>query len=254
MHHLRSRIHSALADAQAQLADLDAAAQIEPDNPEVYNWRQQYFRDRQQYDRVVADLGKIIDLNDAWDAHLERSEAYLLMGDLQKAADDAEHATRQAPEQPQGYVALAHVLLIQKNYRAALDQLDQAVAVSDQATRPTMLALRGRAYTQAGQLDKAEADLTAALALEDANQWIRLGLAELALARQDSERALNYLEQWVNVAYDYGSGFVLRAQTEAARGQSAAARADLAEARKRALFPDERLAADALDKQLGAGP
>ncbi|HMA33665.1 MAG TPA: tetratricopeptide repeat protein, partial [Chloroflexia bacterium] len=254
MYHLRSDTEGNLGDDPAQIGDLDRAVAVNSNDPTPYWWRMDYYFRHGKYVRASDDLSAVIALKDDLDAYAQRSTLYLLQGEYAKAEQDARHIIAGAPDSAQGPGALAQALFVQGQYKMALDAINQAVAHGDQYTKPDALAGRGRIYLRLNELPQAEADLKAALALYKDDALALQGLAELAVARQQPDTALGYLQQWEGDNHGWGGGYLVRATIEAGRGDTEKARADLAEARQRALFPDEVKAADALAQRLKPAP
>lgn len=248
MYYLRSQIDESLGNEQTQRADLDNAIAVDPKQLGPYAWRIEYNLRHGQYAAAVADQSRVVALLPQPDQYAGRSELYLLAGDYENAAADARRVIAAAPDAADGYRALAAVLFVQHDYAAALKHADAAVQRAPD--NDSILALRGRIYVRLGDPDKAAADFAAALKAYEFSGPAFIGLAELALRREQPDVALGYLDKWENADGFYGWGFVLRARIEEARHDLAKARQALAPISRRILFPDEREAAAALAAKL----
>ena len=253
MYYLRAQIEQSLGNGAAELADLDKAVEVDPKNPDPYMWRLEAYLGRQQYDRALADISHAIDLDPNVNRYVIRSTLQVALGHYAEGEADAREAIRLGPDQAESYFVLAQVFFEQGQYPPALEAANEAVDRATDGNRGTVLAMRGRIYVRTNALDKAATDLTAAEAADPNNGFVNVAQAELEVARKNYGAALDQMAKWdgSNEARDFGRGFLIRAQIEALRGLPAQARADLAEAEKRALFPSERQAVDALRKQLG---
>lgn len=253
MYYLRAQIEQSLGNGAAELADLDKAVEVDPKNPDPYMWRLDAFLRRQEYDRALAEISHAIDLEPTAMRYYYRSTLQVGLGHYAEGEADAREAIRLAPDQADGYAVLAQVFFEQGQYPPALDAANAAVDHATDGNRGAMLAVRGRIYVRTKALDQAASDLTAAEAADPNNGLVNVAQAELEIARKNYGAALDQIAKWdgSSEAQDFGRGFLIRAQIEALRGLPAQARADLAEAEKRALFPSERQAVDALRKQLG---
>jgi Tfp pilus assembly protein PilF len=253
MYRLRAQLYRDLGNDQAEVADLSQATTVNAKNAEPFTWRADYYFRHQQYDRAVADMTSAIDLEPQAIRYVTRSEYYLLTGDFAKAEADARQAIRLDPSQAESNAILAIVFFEQGQYTQALDPANAAIDHAEDYNRGEALAIRGRIYVKLNQLDNAAKDLTAAADTSGNYGLVYLGQAELEVARKNDDAALAQIQQWISSsdASSFGRGFLLQAQIEAIQGLPSQARNDLAQAQKRALFPAEHQAADALLKQLG---
>jgi serine/threonine protein kinase/tetratricopeptide (TPR) repeat protein len=254
MYYLRATIEGELANDQAQLLDLQRAVALEPKNTQVYIWLAEYYAAHQQYDLAAETMTRLLAVDNSYYYYGDRSEIYLVLGDYARARDDARQAITQRPDAAYGYAQLAHVYAVQRDFTSALDQINQAVDRATPDEKADLLAIRARIQLARAQPDQAAADLTAAAALNADNPRVLLEQAELAVANKQPDQALEYLSRWDGRENRYGWGYVVRAGIEAGAGQPVKARADLEQARKLALFPDERQAADEIAARLGSGP
>jgi len=250
MYRLRANIEGGLDNAAAQLADLNGAIAVAPQDDAPYWWRTDYYYRHGQYDKAVADMSQVIAQSNDANAYGQRSLLYLLQADYAHAGSDAAEVLRQLPDRAAGYYAQAQIVFSQGDYPAALDRVNKALDRAQPYEKTNIQAVRGRIYVRLKQPGPAKADLDAVLASEKSNNIGLLGQAELALAQGQTAAAGTALDTCVDNNGGFGACYVARAAQEAKRGATDPARADLAEARKRVLFPDEQRAADALAAQL----
>ncbi len=250
MYHLRADLEGDLENFSAQLSDLNAAVTVNPKEESPYWWREDYYYRHGGYDKAVADMSQAIALTADAAAYQQRSLLYLLQADYAHAGGDAQEAIRQLPDRSGGYYAQTLIAFSQGNYTAALDMVNKALDRAQSYEKANIQALRGRIYLRLKQFAPAKADLDAVIAAEKINVVGLLGQAELAQAQGQTDAAGTALDACVENNNGFGACFVLRAGREAGQGATDAARADLAEAHKRVLFPDEQRAAAALAAQL----
>jgi tetratricopeptide (TPR) repeat protein len=254
MYYLRATVEGQLANDQAQLLDLQRAVTLEPKNTQAYIWLAEYYAAHQQYDLTAETLTRLIAVDNNYYYYGARSEIYLLLGDYTRARDDAREAVTLRPDAAYGYAQLAHVFAVQRDFTSARDQINQALDHATADEKADLLGIRARINLARAQPDQAAADLTAAAAINADNPRVLLEQAELAVANKQPDQALEYLSRWDGKEDRYGWGYVVRAGLEAGQDQPVKARADLEQARKLALFPDERQAADEIAARLGSGP
>ncbi len=250
MYHLRANLEGDLENFPVQLADLNQAIALNPQNDAPYWWRMDYYYRHNQYDKAVADMSEVISLTADPNAYGQRSLLYLLQADYAHAGSDAAEVLRQQPDRAAGYYAQTLIAFSQGDYAAALGTVNKALDRAQPYEKTNIQAVRGRVYVRLKQLDQAKTDLDAVLASEKSNTIGLLGQAELALAQGSAAAAGTALDACVDSNGGFGACYVARAQQEAGRGATDAARTDLAAARKLVLFPDEQHAADALAAQL----
>ncbi len=224
-----------------QLADLSRAVAVNPRNPEPLTWRGDYQLAHRQYQAALDDYDAAIKLDsDRIAFHAARSRLLLLLNKPDDAVSEGLTITLADPKSFEGYFALARVF-------AAQGYLDEALASSDTAVeqagadyeKPDAYAGRGRIRVQRQEYEAAERDFAEAAKLYPDNRLLLLGQAELALAREDPDAALPFLNRWTEQESNFGWGYVLRAKVYLAQNKSDLARADLAQAATLALFPSE---------------
>jgi lipoprotein NlpI len=252
MYYLRSQIEEALGNTKAQLADLGAAVAVDPKATEPYGWRIVYYLHHTQFKEALADYNQLVLLDPNAANYAQRSLLHLGLNQADAAKADAAQAIAANPDAPDGYLALAQYFISAHEFTDALERAEAAVQHAPQNV--WALAMRGRVQILLKHDDQAAADLLAAQKLDQGNPAMLLGLAELAIQRDQLDPALESLTQWEGQEGILGWGYVLRAGIEIARKEPEKARQDLAKARTRALFPDEVAAADALAAKLPAGP
>jgi serine/threonine protein kinase/tetratricopeptide (TPR) repeat protein len=254
MYYLRATLAGQLANDKAQLLDLQRAVALEPKNTQTYIWLAEYYAGHQQYDLAAETLTRLIAVDNNYYYYGARSEIYLLLGEYARARADAQQAVTLRADAAYGYAQLAHIFAVQRDFTSALDQINQALDHAAADEKADLLAYRARINLGRTQLDQAAADLTAAAAINADNPNVLLEQAELAVARKQPAQALEYLSRWDGKDDRYGWGYVVRAGIEAGQNQPVKARADLQQARKLALFPDERQAAGEIAARLGTAP
>lgn len=211
-HYLRGRAHMALYDRDAALADLSTAIEIDPRhmdalqeraNLHVWEWRLE--EARRDYDariehdptdaKLYATRGEILlwlgkpddalaDVNEAlhYDGRLGEAYAvrgsvyYIYRGDYQRAQEDFHNAQELAPDNFLTTILGARISLDRKDYRAAYDYSNRAMARGVWGN--TTHSLRGQARMGLGDWNLALADFDSAIKAS-----LELGPTEAVLYR-----------------------------------------------------------------------
>ena len=202
--------------------DLDAALRLKPDHLPLYHWRGCAYAQNNQCEQAVADFTRVIDA-DTDNAQYHGSELYNraiaehTMGRLTEALADYELAEKAGQAAAD---ARAECLLNLRRWKDAeeiySDILRSTDEDSDEDRKARYDALRNRAVALAGQKlhDRAEADLTEAIALKPDDlyaygtaSWTRLFAGKVAEARTAALKALSIDadQLWVhlNLAHAY---------------------------------------------------
>jgi len=247
----RAYCKSQMHDTAGELADLNSAIAAEPNNDYAYARRAEHYYYERQYDLALADASKAIELSGDYQAYrLGRSDLYLLLDEPQKAQADAQFVVDASPNDPAGHLALARALAEAHEFPAALDRVAQALKITEPSNQADGLAARGWIELRTDQPDQAAADFAAALKLAPYHRYALLGQGAARIAAQDYAAALPDIETGIGQDSRYGLGYILRAQAEAGPGQPVRAIADLQQAQRLILYPDERRLLENLFKQI----
>ena len=124
-------------------------------------------------------------------AWVNRSNIKRTLGDLSGALSDAKTAIGLDPRDSLAHYAKALTLMAQKQYLAAIADLDRGIALQGEHLA-TLLQSRGHAHAKAGQLDQAIADTKRAMALTPSEVEPYCNLA-IFYARQGNEQAFELI-------------------------------------------------------------
>ena len=112
------------------LVELDEAANLAPDIPEIYFWRGKTLATDLNEENIKAGIEEIshaINLKpDYAEAYFERGLLYLQLGELDKAAEDFKKAVKLSPRLSESYVYLAQIELAKGNTEKALEYIQKA--------------------------------------------------------------------------------------------------------------------------------
>ncbi|WP_338118661.1 tetratricopeptide repeat protein, partial [Paracoccus liaowanqingii] len=214
--HLLLSFASALASSPdpepLSLIHARLAAWIAPQNPEARLMSAQLLQDRQQFDLAEAEFEAVRRMGQMRpQAELSRIDA-LSQADRRDEAEKAALALTAAyPGLPQSWIALGDVLRQQEKYAEAVPSYDKALDLLAEAppeVRWFPLYARGIALERAGQFDRAEADLLAALQIRPDHASLLNYLGYSWIDRNENlERALEMIQRAVELSP--GDGYIL---------------------------------------------
>jgi tetratricopeptide (TPR) repeat protein len=123
----------------------------------AYYDRGNAYKNRQEYDRAVADYSDALKLDPKYaHAYLNRGFSFAAKGDAKSALADLTHAIQLDPSQKLAYFNRGLVYRTEGNYRAAIADYDAAVKLD--ANFADAYEGRGFAYRLQGDFDRAIAD------------------------------------------------------------------------------------------------
>ncbi len=94
----RAKFYALAFDYDAAVHDMNAAIELESDNPELYVLRGQYVLLTYEWDQVLADYNRAIALDPGYaDAYFLRGVLFYTQGPREKALDDFEYYLELAP-------------------------------------------------------------------------------------------------------------------------------------------------------------
>jgi tetratricopeptide (TPR) repeat protein len=184
----RAGMEERAKDFRAALADLDQAVLLKPDRAGPYAAR------------VFADIGA---------------------GNLQRAADDADKASRIAPDLPVVLWAQGTLLRAKAQYAQAIEKYTQAL--KQQPNNFYLYEERGFAHQALNQGDQALSDYAAALRLTPARPEIYGMRAAILIGRGEGEAALSDADKYLAAAPGDQHAHVTRAHALAILGRNAEA-------------------------------
>lgn len=182
---LRARIlagrATVLDDPDQQLADLNKAAELSPDQVEVLRARGMLFLEQGKLDEARADLEKVVEIQP--DDALNQLALASLLADQRKFGEAMPHfdkAIELEPALPQLYNQRARAHLLGGDAAAALDDLDKTLELEPR--QPMALLLRANALLVLGDNERALADVERVLK-EDNDFTPALRMRGMLLAR-----------------------------------------------------------------------
>jgi tetratricopeptide (TPR) repeat protein len=183
--------------AEQRLADLNAAAELDPENTDVLQIRGAYYLDAKEFDKATADFTKAIE---------------------------------KSPEDPRSYHAIGIVQMLEGKTDEAIASFTKAIELAPDNT--DYLAQRARAYTVKGDTAAATADLEKSLEVNPLDIASLLLRSSNYAQAGDNEKALADVDEALNVRSDYLPAIQMRALLLARMNKIPDAIAELEKVRK----------------------
>ena len=182
-----------------------------------------------QYEESVEALSQAISLNFEYaDAYGQRSAAYACLGQYEQAEADLEQAETLEPGSNTVYLALlGNAYLTVGELERARNALDQAIAI--EAENPQFYLQRAQICILAGDYDQAQEDCVQAIGMQDGFLAGYALLGDLYYAQSEYEQAIANYSVALLEQEDY-AGYLNRGSCYMALGQYEEAEADFTQA------------------------
>ncbi|BCX88707.1 hypothetical protein MIN45_P1076 [Methylomarinovum tepidoasis] len=201
--HLQARILKLLSFLPVWLA-LFAGGCSKPLSDAEHLARAKEFQEKGDLRAATIELKSALQQNpDNIEARRLLSEAYLKTGNGAAAEKELRRAVELGLAKEAVLLPLAQALLLQGKNQQILDEIDIPPNLPPHV-QATLAAYRGNAWLALGKADKAKAEYDRALELDPKNPRGKLGLARLAAAKGDTDKALGLVEEALQVAPEDG--------------------------------------------------
>lgn len=182
-----------------------------------------------QYEESIEALSQAISLNVEYaDAYGQRSAAYACLGQYEQAEADLEQAETLEPGSNTVYLALlGNAYLTVGELERARNALDQAIAI--EAENPQFYLQRAQICILAGDYDQAQEDCVQAIGMQDGFLAGYALLGDLYYAQSEYEQAIANYSVALLEQEDY-AGYLNRGSCYMALGQYEEAEADFTQA------------------------
>jgi tetratricopeptide (TPR) repeat protein len=151
-------------DDEKKLADFDAAVKADPNNVEAWQGRALMYLEQGESEKAVADLKSLVERKSDNPAIVGAlAEALTNLKQYDEALKYCDEVIKIAPKVTLGYNLRARVYVLKENLKAAIEDLDAALAMDPNDI--AALIMRGRLNAAEGHDEKAKADIEKALAL-----------------------------------------------------------------------------------------
>jgi tetratricopeptide (TPR) repeat protein len=178
-----------LKEPDLALADYNSALNIQPDAPAPLGNRALTYINRNQFDRALEDLNKVITLvPPAASAHAHRDRGYALfrLKEYDRAMSDLNEAQKLDPGDADTYLTRGDVEKAKQLYDAALNDFDEFSKRSPKS--PRGLIGRGSVFEATGHPKEALAAYETAVALDPANSQALAARDRLRSAQGTGDR------------------------------------------------------------------
>ena len=174
------------------LAVLDEELLKQPDNMAIVQAKAKLHIARKETDKAMALYGRL-EAADPWVGTMERTRAWMALGDVDKAEESARRLIQLIPNKAQSYLPLAGIFEVRKDRAGAEAELLKSVALEPK--NPRMGVLLGEFQLRGREVEKALVTFEAVLAYAptDAQALTGKGMSVHQLGRKD-EAAKLYLQ------------------------------------------------------------
>ena len=180
--------------AEDQLADFNAAVELDPKNVETLRARGLYHLLKEEPKPAIEDLRAATKLEPENASTFEAlGMAYFLDENLDEALASYNKAVELAPDSASAYLQLARVYIVQNDMPAAIKNLDKALELSPNAL--AVLLLRARVHAQNGDEEKAMADVDRAAETRNGKLPAMQLRAEILAANDKMDEAIKQMEE-----------------------------------------------------------
>jgi tetratricopeptide (TPR) repeat protein len=211
----RARVHVALGQTEAALANYTALLAREPSNSEAHLDRGLIYQRLGRLEQALQDYDLAIAWSPPYDeVYFNRAQTLSALGRKDEALSDYRYVLDLQPDHVGALLNRAGLLYERQDYAAAREDVHRALALSPSDAR--VLCLLGLLQMQEGRLNEAYRSFSTAMA-EDrslASPWINR--ATLLAANGNPEAALRDLDRALGLDDDvtafYNRGRILQAQ------------------------------------------
>jgi tetratricopeptide (TPR) repeat protein len=192
-------LYNRMGNTELALENYDHAIELDPvDQSQRYN-RALIYTDLEEYGLAVVDLDIVLSQGEFMDARYARGVAHYHLEDYNQAITDLRRSSEQDPSRVATYAFLSRAYFAEGQYQEAIEAASQGVVIEPYTiSMPICFVVRGRAYLELGDYDKAIDNLSAALELELASEaYYYRGLAYQASG--ETERAIKDFEYCIQV-------------------------------------------------------
>ena len=192
------KIEFSLARLDEKIAKQTAEIERSPTSASPYFQRAVLLEKKQELVRAIKDYGEAIRLDPVPRYHLLRGQLWHEMGESKLAEQDFDEALLLISEiirndarlEPEFHQERAWAWYAKGHVANAIKYLDLAYANETDLPRSTILRMRGLAWWQLGDLDKAETDFDSALEIDPLRPASHCERGRLHVARGDHRRAI----------------------------------------------------------------
>lgn len=170
---LRAYIYQELEQYDAQLSDLNELISLNPDSPELLQWRASVLMEAERYKEAQRDIRKLLTYNSSPELKAYLGLTYYYLDNPDSALLVFDEVIAQAPDYGQVYSYAASVCLEEEAYELALTYINKALKV-DPADN-SLIFYKGVALVETGREKEGCRCLTKAFdaGLDDVAEYLK---------------------------------------------------------------------------------
>lgn len=146
---LRAYIYQELENYEAQLADLNELLSLNPDNPEMIQWRASVLMESGKYDEAQKDIRKLLRYQSSPDLKSYLGLTYYYQSNPDSALIIFDEIIKEDPNFVQPYLYAASLCLDEEAYELALTYINKGLHAAP--ANPTFLFYKGIALVETDQ-------------------------------------------------------------------------------------------------------
>ncbi|WP_028577200.1 XrtA/PEP-CTERM system TPR-repeat protein PrsT [Desulfomicrobium escambiense] len=182
------------------VAVLDRGLQKQPSNQDLILAKAKLHIARKETDKAMALYGQL-EAADPWTGIMERTRAWMALGEFDKAEDSARRLVGLGPDKARSYLPLAAILEIRGDRVGAEAALRKGL--EKEPGNVSVLTMLGELYVRMKEPDKAQAIFDSALALDPANPHALTGKGMIAQQQKNEDEAARLYLQAVQARNDF---------------------------------------------------
>lgn len=170
---LRAYIYQELEDYEAQLADLNELLSLNPDSPELLQWRASVLMEAEKYEEAQKDIRKLLSYQSGPELKSYLGLTYYYLDNPDSALLIFDEVIAEAPEYTQVYLYATSLCLDEEAYELALTYIDNALEA--EPDNNSLMFYKGIALAETGQEKEGCRCLTKAFdaGLDDAADYLK---------------------------------------------------------------------------------
>lgn len=170
---LRAYINQALEDYEAQLVDLNELMSLNPDNPEMIQWRASVLMESGKYKEAQLDIRKLLQYQSNSQLKSYLGLTYYYLDDPDSALITFDEIIQEDPNFTQSYMYAASLCLDESAYELGLNYIDKGL--QKEPSNTTLLFYRGIALVETDQKIEGCRCLTKAFkaGIDDVGEYLK---------------------------------------------------------------------------------
>ncbi len=157
---LRAYINQELGDFETQLADLNELLAMNPDNPELLQWRVSVLMESEKYPEARRDIHKLLGYQSSPELKLYLGLSYYYQSNPDSALIIFDDVIKEDPKFGQAYLYAASLCLDEEVYELALPYINKGLQA--EPSNMTLLFYKGIALAETNQVKEGCRCLTKA--------------------------------------------------------------------------------------------